>query len=1568
MDERAIFGQQEESAASPMRIVLFEQKGKMHSLWLPPYEEGLYRFETPDYTGEEIPVSVVTENGAYYAQCARNGRFRIDHTFVGQRVELHNRTITTAVFSDRSYVLYAEVEKERGNVFLPYRFEEKGQITIGRLPECDICYQNKNVSRRHARLVWENERWYVMDDGSINGTYVNRRKVPCAPADATEEEKLRYKMPLSLGDIIYIVGLYLIIGVGYIAINNADERCITNIRKIRPLQNLRELTYTPCPRKAGVDTFDRQPRRRLLLKPDPIEIESPPMPLSENKIPLILRMGNPLLSGGRAIATGNMLSAVSSMILPGLTQMITEKDRKEYEAKRKKVYGEYLAAKAEEISKELSIEHNVLNQQYPEINGVLRFAEDGSRLWERQKRDEDFLTIRLGYGNIPMLAKKQYTPKRFELEPDPLNEDMYRMAEATELVCHAPVLLDLREHFVCGILGPKPNAVALIRNLVMQFSLTHAYDELKLILIVHQSEMKTLNFVRYLPHNWDNERSIRFFATTKAEAQQVSKHLIKLYGSVASEGKNSQNVLKNNPAYVIFATNKELYDGIEVLQDITQEEKYPGISVITAFQEAPKESRVLINVGEKNDIVYLRNPELQNQEFVFDEPERKLADRAMRSVMQTRLALGTQQYALPAMLTFLEMYNAGKVEHLTPLKRWEESNPVKSLAAPIGVGTDGRIFTLDLHEKRQGPHGLVAGMTGSGKSEFIITYILSMAVNYSPDEVAFILIDYKGGGLADAFVDAKRGIHLPHVVGTITNLDGSAIKRSLLSIHSELKRRQEIFKAAKSATNTGTMDIYDYQKFYRQKRVSEPLPHLFIISDEFAELKKQQPEFMDELISTARIGRSLGVHLILATQKPTGVVNDQIWSNTKFRICLKVQDKGDSMEMLKRPEAAELKNTGRFYLQVGYNEMFALGQSAWCGAGYTPQDEVISEVDDSARFVDLAGQTLLEAHRKTTAAKASTKQIVAIVQYLSDLAKREGLTPRSLWQEPLPATLDYGEIVAREGTENPMRVLMGMVDDPEHQTQFPLSLDVLSMRNMLLCGESGSGKSTFLNTMLYALTKQNGPQDLNYYIVDLSGGAMSAFRSMPHCGAYLTEESENDFDRLMELIKDIIARRKELFRQADVTSFEAYRKKAPLPLILVVFDSYMNLLSFRRGAEYHSGLYDYLRTGAAFGIRYVLSANHFGEVHSRARQEIDSRIALRAKDRYEYTDILETRCTSEPDVKPGRGMCVVEGRPLEFHTAMLDPTVADNERLPHMRKMLDELAASYALQPCARRLSVVTGGEDYRDFCGGAQKRRIPIGYHIKDAKRLELPLKQFLCLPLYFGNPLGVRPVLDNLLWAFAQNGADIVLVRRRSDSRYYRCDLPNVRLFDCNAADLTKVSTLIKEELTRRNVLRDRYCEQNGIPSSDPTRVRKAISYIAENTRPMLFLFESLGDICRLPEDEKGEVKLVRDELKLFFERMLGYNIYFVGGFYPEDSDLGSGNALVRTFAQEQLLLLFGGRYDKQILASNLPSDFRRMEKVNPKYDRFLLKYRDEYYQALMPCGELQTQSEDPDDRAML
>ena len=218
-----------------------------------------------------------------------------------------------------------------------------------------------------------------------------------------------------------------------------------------------------------------------------------------------------------------------------------------------------------------------------------------------------------------------------------------------------------------------------------------------------------------------------------------------------------------------------------------------------------------------------------------------------------RLDVPGQRTALPSSLGFLEMFEAGNVSQLNIASRWAGADASRTLQAPVGVDAQGEPAVLNLHERVHGPHGLIAGTTGSGKSEFIITYVLSLAVCYPPDQVAFVLIDYKGGGLAGAF-DNDR-FRLPHLAGTITNLDGAAISRSLVSIKSELKRRQAVLAAAREKTGEATMDIYKYISYYLRGALTEPLPHLFLIADEFAELKDQQPEFMDELMSAARIGR-----------------------------------------------------------------------------------------------------------------------------------------------------------------------------------------------------------------------------------------------------------------------------------------------------------------------------------------------------------------------------------------------------------------------------------------------------------------------------------------------------------------------------------------------------------------------------------------------------------------------------------------------------------------------------------------------------------------------------------------
>lgn len=1539
-----------------IHAILIERNAEMSELWLPITIEGKYTFPI---AAEQI--SIIADGSNWKACIAKGGYFSLPDptnrttSIKKQEIILKNNSLNIAHIGDKSFTLYLEDDSDASKMFRPYYLEKNMDIFIGREAACDIQYCNHFVSREHAVLKNTGDKLTIIDKNSANGVYVNGRRVQFAE--------------LKLGDVIHILGLCIVVGVGYIAMNKSNQ-CKIMSQRVIPLNMKSNLAYL-APTGTKIDFYDRKPRKKYKLDEKEIVIESPPPPLPKTKIPLALRLGNNALMGGRALATGNYFGAVSSLLLPAVTQGLTEKDRKDYEEKRVERYREYLKVVAKEIASEIKFEETFYNELFPGLQETLGFINNRSRLWECRKVDDDFLTVRLGTGTIPMIVEKTYSPRKFEMEPDFLEEEMYQLAESPSLLHNVPITVSLRDNWVLGLAGPQAQAEQMVIKLISYIAITHAYDDVKMVVIAPESMKKDLAFTKSLQHFWDNERTIRFIATNSSDVQVITKYFRDKQSREEEAKKNSFKKTDNkNPAYIVFALDKNLFEQSEIFKELLQDCEYRGFSFIPAFENVPKECTKLIDLHKGNLLIDLNNPDVADIPITLDSVETQWLQKSMGNLSRINLRMDSDKaYSLPSMITFLEMYGVGMVEHLNPFSRWERNNPVKSLAVPIGIGVDGKLFTLDLHEKHQGPHGLVAGMTGSGKSEFIITYILSLAVNFSPDEVAFVLIDYKGGGLADAFVDEKRGIHLPHVVATITNLDGAAIQRSLTSIQSELKRRQEMFKCAKSETGEGTMDIYDYQRLYRNKRVSEPMPHLFIISDEFAELKSQQPEFMDALISAARIGRSLGVHLILATQKPGGVVNDQIWSNTKFRACLKVQDRSDSMEMLKRPEAAELKQTGRFYLQVGYNEFFALGQSAWCGAGYVPQEQIVKEKDSTVEFIDNAGQVILKAKEKKVQAKVDSKQIVAIVKYLSDLAKRENIVPKSLMCESLPAKLEYNDL-AKENSAcwgSGISALLGRVDDPEHQRQMPMFLDMMSFHHMALIGLAGSGKSSFLKTMLYSLVMNYEPEDVNFYILDLSGGVLSIFRDVPHCGAYLTKEKEADFDRMLALIQNIIEERKQLFADAEVYSYDDYVKSNKLPVVLVILDGWTNIGEFSKGQYYGIHISKNMRDATNYGIRFVFTTNHLNEISARVNQEIDYKIALQAGDKFDYNDILSVRNSFNPPEFPGRGLCAIEGGALEYQTAIPNCELdAQNQTLLLKEELYKR---TEQLQHCkgAKNLPVMDDELEYVDFCESFAHDRIPLGFAMDTMKEVAMPLQQMFKVGLYFGNPLGVKPVLFNLLSAFRREKANVIIVRRNTGTIFDRSteeELQSMFGERCSIHETSEeyveklFSVLIQEYIPQFIVPhRNEYCALHGIPETDKGRTVKAAKYIRSKTTPLFVLFESFSDL--VAADKKAVFAEVFNMLK-------GFNIYFASCFYPEDENL-SMNPIFRNFNKEEFNLLFGGQFQKQWI-TNLASEFRKMEKINPNYNRYIMKYRNDYHKMIMPCGQLMEANADPDEEEII
>lgn len=1540
---------EEKRARSALQITLIDADQTIKSLWLPKKTEGKFRFpgNEPDEWYNFFYLEGEGEN--WYAVCTAEAYIKAGSGEAKGRVALSNGQFLTIRHDDREYVLYSERTDAENSTYHNYLIRRVQQITIGRTDENDIQYALNCVSRRHARLWWNDNCWVITDEHSLNGTFVNGQRI--------------HEVPVFPGDVIYIAGLRIIMGFDFVSMNDRGRRVALNPSVLSPLQSMGDADPKQEPAN-GTDEryFTRLPRKRMSMAFPEISIDPPPMSAGDGAMPLLLRMGSSAVMGGSALLAGHITMVLSAFLFPLLTNRFSDKERREYEERRVKSYTQYLAVKELEIEREREKEQRVFNRNYPALGALLEQVGGRERLWERQKTDDDFMCLRIGSGQLSMQAKINYPERRFEVDEDQLEKQMYNLVEKPIALENVPILASFVSEKINGVSGDRRHMMQFIHNLLLQLTATHSYDDVKLVFLADECDVDELEFVKYLPHIWDDRRSFRFLACNVAEAYSISEYLKRELEGDLKSPRVLKEILKQHPYYVIFALNKRIFDSMEILKELLQIEENIGVSLVAAFDGLPKEcDRIFqLNNNGTHTVVYLKQLEISDSYFWLEKYDEAKKLQCIRILANTRLKIGGQEFALPKTVSFLELFGAGRIEHLNIIDRWHRNNPVKSLSTPVGIGTDGAVFNLDLHEKFQGPHGLVAGMTGSGKSEFVITYILSLAVNYHPDEVAFILIDYKGGGLTGAFEDAETGIRLPHLMGTITNLDGSAIQRSLTSIQSELTRRQRVFNYVKNKLGEGTIDIYSYQKLFRAGKVSEPMPHLFIISDEFAELKQQQPEFMEQLISAARIGRSLGIHLILATQKPSGVVNDQIRSNAKFKVCLKVQDKSDSMDMLLRPEAAELKDVGRFYLQVGYNEYFAMGQSAWCGAQYEPKDTVEERADDSIAVLDNLGQTMLRVTPEVQRSDSGQKQISAVVRRLYRLAQDENIPMRSLWKEPLPACIDVTQ--QEPAAEKTIQVYLGQLDDPSRQRQLPLLYDFEHCRNLMIVGEAGSGKTTLVQSILYSLCKNYSSAEVQFYVLDYSSRMLKMFDSMPHCGAVLTEENEDSLNDFFDLLNEIVATRKKQFSEWETDSFETAHAVHQLPLILVLIDGLAGLGTSKSGEAHIYKLQKYIRDGVNYGVKYIISCSHLNEASVRIRQEFGDRLCFHMREKFDYSDALNCKVSYVPPDKPGRGLYKWDDEPLEFHAAMYCPDLGDRERSKRLKEQLQDFRERSGNATGAMRLPVYRQDASYEEFSAQFKAGRMPLGYF--KNKPIALPLKQFGILSVYLGNLQGTRPIMSNFLYAAERERMRLLAVRRCENSIFAeKDDINGERL----AADITQylpteqdISLLLNELMAladeRKKLLSDFFAE-NGLNEKNEGELARAAEYVCANTRPVLIFIENLADMA---SNIDMMTEMLLDGL---LKGIRQYNIRSIAFFEPKDERRCADSVLYSGYPLNGDALLFGGHFDKQSICV-LPMDPEKGKELL-QYNLSVMRYNNEYYPLLMPCGEIKSEETSEDDR---
>ncbi len=1074
----------------------------------------------------------------------------------------------------------------------------------------------------------------------------------------------------------------------------------------------------------GFPKYRRSPRIIKKVPTESIQIKNPPGKKELSKTSLAQIIITPLIMLSITIALSifmkrgvfvlmSIASTIVSVVASVSKFIHDKKDAIKQNKKREELYDEYLLSVRKEIYQAKEAEEEAYKYNYPSIGNIESMINHySSRVYERSADDDDFLTFSIGHREEPVNFKIEFSYNDLALEKDPLEKEAEGIKKSLGKITEKPIVIDLKKAHV-GLVGDKEIIHEQLKLIISQLSFLQSYHELQIVNIYNKKYDDDFAWMRWLPHV--KIQSLNVYGNINSE--RMRDQVLGSVHQIIKERKNrleeSKKATRFMPHFLFVIDEPKLIADHSIMEYLNKEGENLGFSIIyTSHMRAnlPENiSTVIMLENSEEGTLLLQNKEVKNIHFRLNRAQETDFETMARnlSVLIHEKGIVSQ---IPESITFFEMYQVTHPSQLAIEKRWEKGESHKSLAVPLGVRATDDYLYLNLHERAHGPHGLVAGTTGSGKSEIIQSYILSLAVNFHPYEVGFLLIDYKGGGMAGLF---KK---LPHLLGTITNLDGSESMRAMASIKSELARRQRIF------SENNVNHINDYNKLFKLGEVSEPIPHLFLISDEFAELKKEQPEFMKELVSAARIGRSLGIHLILATQKPTGVVDDQIWTNSRFKLALKVQNESDSKEIIKTPDAASIVQPGRAYLQVGNNEIYELFQSAWSGATYSEEDSGVV-VDDRVYIINELGQGELvngETENGKTTEELRATQLDVVIDEICDVFNQMEIPQvKRPWLPPLqkrimsPYTIWGKDIESKEQKALPLdlKIPIGLVDIPEQQMQCEYSINLMKDGNIAFFAAAGYGKSMFLEMAVISLALKNSVENLNFYICDFGNSTLIPLNALPHTSDYIAADDVERLNKLSSIIQQEIKYRKKLFAEKMVQNFDVYNQTAenPLKAIVIVVDNYDIVREL--GPDIEDFFTKTGRDGLGLGIYLIISANRSGGVKYTAINNFKNKIAGYLLEQTEVSGIVG-KSIYKPVAMEGRCMVKMETvNMMQIYTMV--PFKNEMEYNKNLKELIEKVKILYPGKK-APRIPVLPESFIYSmlpDF-GGTGEFELALGLH----------------------------------------------------------------------------------------------------------------------------------------------------------------------------------------------------------------------------------------------------------------
>ncbi|MEU3790526.1 FtsK/SpoIIIE domain-containing protein [Streptomyces fructofermentans] len=1081
---------------------------------------------------------------------------------------------------------------------------------------------------------------------------------------------------------------------------------------------------------AGLD-YNRPPRLQPPERQTRFRLPTPPRDFEARPLPWLMAF-TPLVGAVVAVMIFGrwyymIMALLSPLILFG-NYFMDKKHGRTSHAKQVKEYKEHKERIEKDAQEALVTERLDRRAAVLDPAGVLSLGTGPrTRLWERRRTDADHLLLRVGTGQLPSEV----------VLDDPEQDDHKR--EVTWRIEDAPVALPLRERGVVGIAGPGDSAQALGRWIVAQAAVLHSPLDVQFYVLTENGSREGWDWVRWLPHSRPSgAQDANVLIGTDAETVgarigELTQLLDARRKAARENGRQSTftdpdivvvwdgsrrlrsmpgvvRLLREGPAvsmYAICLDAEERFlpgecQAVVVAEPKPEEHPRPGATGAgaaaepagrgyqagadgfpsfhawhasdaddgTADEHKPLHLRLRV---EQTGTARVRNV---RPDFV----SAGWCARLSRALSPLRDISGeTEDSALPGSSRLLDVLQLEPPTGEAISARWRLGG--QSTMAVVGESYDGP-FGIDI--RRDGPHGLIAGTTGSGKSELLQTIVAALAVANTPENMTFVLVDYKGGA---AFKDC---VNLPHTVGMVTDLDAHLVERALESLGAELHRREHILAAADAK------DIEDYQDLVRRDPTHRPLPRLLIVIDEFASMVRDLPDFVTGLVNIAQRGRSLGIHLLLATQRPSGVVSPEIRANTNLRIALRVTDGGESSDVIDSPEAGHISKStpGRAYVRLGHASLVPF-QSGRVG-GRRPgaaDPRLLAPWAGPLTWEDL-GRAALVKPRVEARDEEEITDLKVLVDAVGEANRSLGIPAQhSPWLPALPETLLLDEVgMPAPAALAPGRLPpapYGVEDLPSDQARRPVVVDFASFGHLLVGGAPRSGRSQILRTLAGSLARTHSAADVHLYGIDCGNGALNALTRLPHCGAVVSRNQTERAVRLVTRLKGELTRRQDLLSDKGFADIGEQRSSVGederLPHLVVLLDRWEGWLP-TLGEYNHGELTDELQTimreGASVGIHLVVTGDR-QVLLGRMASLTEEKYGLRLADRSDFTMLgINARKVPE-EIPPGRGFRNETATETQF--ALLSDDLSGQGQAAALAAIGEAAAARDAEVPRARR-------------------------------------------------------------------------------------------------------------------------------------------------------------------------------------------------------------------------------------------------------------------------------------------